>query len=77
MNASTQQQIKRLFRLVEISQELGDLVDLKLVDQWCLIREEHGLALTLQLIKEYATETATPSQPSQTTNPNQNQTLVQ
>jgi hypothetical protein len=77
MNPSTQQQIKRLFKLVEIAQELGDLVDLKLIDQWCAIREEHGLATTLNLIQEYVNENRSQTKIPQTPNQNQNPSMVQ
>jgi hypothetical protein len=86
---TAQEQIKRLFKLVELSHELGDLVDLKLIDQWNTIREEYGLAQTLTLIKQYVKDTpSTTNQKSElkdntatktlkTQHTNQNPSLVQ
>ncbi len=54
MTQTQQNQLKRLFKLIDLSDELGnDLINLKLIDHWNVIREEHGLVLTLQLIKNY------------------------
>jgi hypothetical protein len=69
MTSNTQLQIKRLFKLVELSNELGDLVNLKLVDQWNLIREENGLAQTLTLLQEYFNDQNKSESPAQTTTP--------
>lgn len=77
MNSNTQQQIKRLFKLVELSHELGDLVNFKLIDQWNSIREEHGLAQTLTLIQQYVNENPTQTPVSEVANTNQNAPLVQ
>jgi hypothetical protein len=77
MTANEQQQIKKLFNLANIALEFEDLVNMKLVDHWCTIREEHGLAKTLLLIQEYANQNAIKVETPQTTVTNQNPSLVQ
>ena len=74
-------QIKRLFKLADLAQEFDVLIDFKLVDQWCKLREQHGLAKTLLLIQEYAIQNflcqgKIESSTSETQHPNQNADVV-
>jgi hypothetical protein len=77
MSPNERQQIKKLFHLAHVADEFGDLVNMKLVDHWCTLREEHGLAKTLMLIQEYANENATQTKTLKTTITNQDATVVQ
>ena len=74
------EQIKKLFKLANIAQEM-EFVDFKTIDHFNTLRETHGLSKLLMLIQEYATTkantyTAT-TYPSQTQDANQNTALVQ
>jgi hypothetical protein len=80
MTKTNHDKIKRLFKLVDLHAEFDTLVDFKLVDQWCELREEHGLAKTLNLIREYVKQTSQSPiqhQTPQTNQPNQNRTPMQ
>lgn len=77
MTQNQQDQLKRLLKLAELSQEFEHL-DIKLVDQWCSLREELGLAKLLLLIETYVkSKNQVVTSTSQTTNPNQDPALVQ
>lgn len=70
--------LKRLFKLADIATEM-EFVDLKTIDHFNTLREEHGLSKLILLIHEYATKQATyqvTAHSSQTTNANQNTNVV-
>lgn len=75
MTTKQHDDIKRLFKLATISQEF-EFVDIKLIDHWCTLREEHGLAALLLLIQEYG-QAQTGTQTLEVTNPNQDSSVVQ
>jgi hypothetical protein len=60
MTQKQQEQIRRLLKLADISQEF-EHIELKLSDLWCEIREEHGLAKTILMIEEYVKNQTTTS----------------
>jgi len=49
---TTPERLQKLLNLAEVSQEL-DTVDLKLVDHWCELREEYGLAMLLLMLRDH------------------------
>jgi hypothetical protein len=72
------EQIRKLFKLANIAQEM-EFVDLKTIDHFNSLREEHGLSKLLMLIQEYATKQTNQvrTQTPQTTNTHENTSLVQ
>lgn len=73
----THPEIQKLLNLADITQEF-EHVNLKLVDHWCALREEHGLAKLLLLIQEHVTtKNLTPAQTPEPETPKQNPPLVQ
>jgi len=51
---TTSERIHKLLKLAEDSQEF-EHINIKLVDHWCEMREEYGLAKLLLLIQDYVT----------------------
>lgn len=51
---TTSERIHKLLKLADISQEF-EHVNVDLVDHWCSMREEFGLAKLLLLIQDYVT----------------------
>lgn len=59
MTEPDRQQLRKLFELVDIHKEIGgstEALDDKLADHWFNFRENHGLAISLDLVRQYATE---------------------
>jgi hypothetical protein len=78
MTQTESDQLKRLFKLANISQEL-EFVDFKTVDHFNTLREQYGLSKLLMLIQEYAVQLCSKSEtyPPEIINPTQNPNVVQ
>ena len=55
----------------------SDLVNFKLVDHWCSLREEFGLAKLLLLIQKYANENDVTTSTPKVTDTHENTPVVQ
>lgn len=81
MTSNQNRQIQRLLKLAELTQEF-ESVDLQLVNHFCELREQYGLAKLLLQIEDHVRNRPNQQnqphpQPHQTSNSNQDPHVVQ